>query len=104
MLLVYRPPRYMADALLELADVVSDVVLRTPRLLVLGDLNIHAKAVLSGPARDFRDTMTTLGLPQEITDPIHVAGHTLNLFFWTNGDRVLGIRDVATLPLSWTDR
>ena len=59
-LLVYCPPCCLPTvSLSELTEMISDLVLRTLRLLVLGDLNLHAKATLTGAAQDFMATMTT---------------------------------------------
>ena len=69
-LLVYRPPCCVPTVSLpELTEAVSDLVLRTPRLLVLGDLNIHAEAALTGAAQDFMAAMTTMGLSQCVIGP-----------------------------------
>ena len=83
-LLVYRPPCCVSTVSLpELTEVVSDLLLRTPRLLVLADLNIHAEAALSGVAQDFMATMTTMGLSQFVVGPTHGKAHTLDLIFST---------------------
>ena len=59
----YHPPCCVPTVSLpELTEIVSDLALRTPRLLVLGDLNIHAEATLTGVTQDFIATMTTMGL------------------------------------------
>ena len=72
--MVYHPPCCVPTVSLpELTEVVSDLVLRIPRLLVLGDLNIHAKAALTGAAQDFMDAMTTMGLSQCVIGPMHEA-------------------------------
>ena len=79
-----------------------DLVLRTPRLLVLGDLNIHAKAALTGVAQDFMATMTTMGLPQYVIGPTYEKGHTLDLVFsmgLEDGD----VEGLVVIPLSWSD-
>ncbi|XP_061476577.1 uncharacterized protein LOC133381454 [Rhineura floridana] len=103
-LLVYRPPRCPTDSLTELTEVVSAVLLRSPGLLVLGDVNIHAEATLFGAAQDFMACMTTMGLSQYVTGPTHVAGHTLDLTFATgHGDGDLNVGSLTSAPLSWTD-
>ena len=58
-LLGYRAPRDPATSLPELADFVSAALLESPRLLVLGDFNIHAEAEVSGPALEFLETMVS---------------------------------------------
>ncbi|XP_061490084.1 uncharacterized protein LOC133388035 [Rhineura floridana] len=103
-LLVYHPPRCSTVSLPELAGVVSGLVLESPRLVVLGDFNIHAETALSGVAQDFMASMTTMGLSQVLSGPTHAAGHTLDLVFcagWDDGD--LGVEELSVVPLSWTD-
>ena len=83
---------------------VTAALLRSPRLLVLGDVNIHAEAALSGAAQDFMVSMTTMGLSQHTIGPTHVAGHTLDLVFTTgHGDGDLKVGDLSSVPLSWSD-
>ena len=103
-LLVYRPPRCSTDSLAELTEVVAAALLKSPRLLVLGDVNIHAEAALSGAAQDFMVSMATMGLSQHAIGPTHVAGHTLDLVFTTgHGDDDLKVGDLTSVPLSWSD-
>ncbi|XP_053229031.1 uncharacterized protein LOC128406005 [Podarcis raffonei] len=67
----------------EMTELVLEAVLGTPRLLVLGDFNIHVETAGSGASQDFMAAMTTMGLFQHVTGPTHKAGHTLDLVFWT---------------------
>ena len=60
--LAYRAPCNLAQPLPELVDFISVVLLRSPRLLVLGDFNIHTEAEVSGPAHEFLETMPSLDL------------------------------------------
>ena len=97
---MYRPPCCVPTVSLpELTEVVSDLVLRTPRLLVLEDLNIHAEAALTGAAQDFMVTMTTMGLSQYVISLTHEKGHTLDLVFSTGLED--GGLDVEELVSSW---
>ncbi|KAF7237863.1 LINE-1 retrotransposable element ORF2 protein, partial [Varanus komodoensis] len=41
----------------ELTEIVSDQALKTPKMLVLGDFNLHAKMVLTKAAQDFMVSM-----------------------------------------------
>ncbi|KAF7238147.1 Sperm-associated antigen 17 [Varanus komodoensis] len=84
--------------------IVSDLVLKTPRMLVLGDFNFHAKTVLTGAAQDFMASMTAMGLSQHVIGPTHERGHTLDLVFsmgQEEGD--LRVRNLSLTPLSWSD-
>ncbi|KAF7242353.1 putative RNA-directed DNA polymerase from transposon BS [Varanus komodoensis] len=100
-LLVYRAPFCPTDSLPELTEIVSDLVLKTPRMLVLGDFILHAKTVLTGVAQDF---MASMGLSQHVIGPTHERGHTLDRVFLTGqeeGD--LRVRNLSLTPLSWSD-
>ncbi|KAF7245550.1 hypothetical protein EYD10_08337 [Varanus komodoensis] len=72
-----------AISLPELTEIVSDLVLRTPRMLVLGNFNLNAETGLTGVAQDFMASMTAMGLSQHVTGPTHECGHTLDLVFST---------------------
>ncbi|KAF7251009.1 Solute carrier family 46 member 3 [Varanus komodoensis] len=50
------------DSLPELVEIVSDLMLKTPRMLVLGDFNHHAETVLTGGAQDFMASMVAMGV------------------------------------------
>ncbi|KAF7246310.1 Tyrosine-protein kinase Yes, partial [Varanus komodoensis] len=97
-------PSGLTDSLPELTEIVSDLVLKTPRMLVLGDFNLHAEMVLTGAAQDFIASMAAMGLSQRFSGPTHECGHTLDLVFLTGqeeGD--LRVRNLSLTPLSWSD-
>ncbi|KAF7247964.1 UvrABC system protein A [Varanus komodoensis] len=103
-LLVYRAPFCPAVSLSELTETVSDLVLRTPRMLVLGDFNLHAESGLTGAAQDFMASMTAMGLSQHVTGPTHERGHTLDLVFTTGQvEDDLRVKNLCLTPLSWSD-
>ncbi|KAF7239258.1 hypothetical protein EYD10_14085 [Varanus komodoensis] len=92
------------DSLPELTQIVLDLVLKTPRMLVLGDFNLHAEMVLTGAAQDFMASMAAMGLSQHVIGPTHECGHILDLVFSTGqeeGD--LRVRNLSLTPLSWSD-
>ncbi|KAF7238196.1 WD repeat-containing protein on Y chromosome [Varanus komodoensis] len=103
-LLVYRAPFCPSDSLTELTEIVSDLVLKTPRMLVLGDFNLHAETGLTGAVQDFMASMTAMGLSQHVIGPTHERGHTLDLVFSTGqeeGD--LRVRNLCLTPFSRSD-
>ncbi|KAF7250618.1 hypothetical protein EYD10_03722 [Varanus komodoensis] len=103
-LLVYRAPFCPAVSLSELTETVSDLVLRTPRMLVLGDFNLHAESGLTGAAQDFMASMTAMGLSQHVIGPTHERGHTLDLVFTTGQvEDDLRVKNLCLTPLSWSD-
>ena len=97
--MVYHPPYCVPTVSLpKLTEVVLDLVLRTPRLLVLGDFNIHVEAALTAAAQDF------MGLSQYVIGPTHEKGHTLDLVFSTGlEDGGLDMDRLVVTPLLWSD-
>lgn len=55
--MVYWPPHCIADSLTELAKLVLEVVLRTPRLIFLGDFNIQTETASLGLKWDLMGSM-----------------------------------------------
>uniref|UniRef100_A0A670IGT7 Reverse transcriptase domain-containing protein n=1 Tax=Podarcis muralis TaxID=64176 RepID=A0A670IGT7_PODMU len=102
-LLVYRPPRCTKDSLPELLQVVADMLLETPSLVVLGDFNIHADTTLQGAARDFVESMASMGLSLNKFGPTHSRGHALDLVFTSTdvGDLTLSKSETKEVP--WSD-
>ena len=101
---MYCPPYYPSDSLSELMEVILDLVLRTPRMMVLGDLNFHAKTAVSRAPQDFMATMMTVGLSQHVIGLTHIRGHKLDLGFSTvEEDGDLKVGELASITLSWLD-
>ncbi|KAF7245196.1 Receptor-type tyrosine-protein phosphatase mu [Varanus komodoensis] len=88
-LLVYRVPFCPTDSLPELTEIVSDLVLRTPRMLVLGDFSLHVEMDLTRAAQNFMASMTAMGLSQHVSGLTHERGHTLDLVFSTGQEEVI---------------
>ncbi|KAF7234890.1 Vomeronasal type-2 receptor 26 [Varanus komodoensis] len=100
-LLVYRAPFCPTVCLPELMETVSDLVLRTPRMLVLGDFNLHAKIDLTWAAQDFMASMAAMGLSQHVTGLTHERGNILDLVFLTGQEEGgLRVRNLSLTPLS----
>lgn len=55
----------------ELSKAVSDLVLELPKLVFLGDANIHAEAPEEGATQDFMMSMTTMDLSLAVYGPTH---------------------------------
>lgn len=101
-LLVYQSALCATDPLTKLANLALEVVLRTPRLTVLSDFNIHIEAGLSGLEWDFMESMATVGLSQNITGLTYRVGHRLDLMFCTSLEKGgLIIVCILRMPLSW---
>lgn len=61
----------------DLLDWVSNVILESPRQIVLGDFNAHAE-VLDDDSSGFYGSMTTMRLPQVLLDSKH-RDHMLDM-------------------------
>ena len=104
MVLAYCSPCNPAVSLPGLAKFILAAMLRSPRLLIAGDFNIHAELELFGLALEFMGAMTAMNLSQHVICPTHSAGHTLDLVFSTaKMDSDLRVGTVNSHPLSWTD-
>lgn len=60
--LAYYAPHDPDISFSELADFISAAMLRSPRLIVLGDFNIHEEAKVNGPALQFLEIMASLDM------------------------------------------
>ena len=69
MLLVYCVPQNPVLSFLELVDFISAAALRSPKLIVLDDFNVHAEVGATGPALEFLETMASLDIPSLSTVP-----------------------------------
>ena len=96
---VYRPPSAPPAALSSLLEAVMAWALQYPRLLVLGDFNVHADSPSSRIDLDLMSTMAALGFSQFVTGPTHQAGHTLDLVFGVG----VQVDLMATDVVPWSD-
>ena len=62
-------------------ELIAEWAMRFPRLLVLGDFNLHVDKASPLKNLDLVSAMATLGLTQFVTGLTHQAGHTLDLIF-----------------------
>uniref|UniRef100_A0A2D4NS54 Endonuclease/exonuclease/phosphatase domain-containing protein n=1 Tax=Micrurus surinamensis TaxID=129470 RepID=A0A2D4NS54_MICSU len=104
LLISYLSPCYVSMALPELLEVIAELALEIPRLLVMGDFNLPSAGGTSGVAREFMASMTAMDLTQLVSGPTHTGGSTLDLIFisgqWQS-DLKLG--EIVVEPLSWSD-
>lgn len=83
------------------------VTLESPRLVVLGDFNIHAEAPLLRIVQDFMFFTMIIGLSQMLSYPTHATGYivhcTSNLVFYTGLDiDDLAMEELYAVSLPWT--
>lgn len=78
-LLIFQPPSSPLATISELAEVLSDVMMKSPRFIVL--VQHSCWLLLCRVAQDFIAFVTALGLFQIVTSPILNDGRTLDLMF-----------------------
>lgn len=61
--------------------------------------NIHAKARVSRVVWGFMSSKMTRCLSQVIAGPIHLAGHTIDLIYYTAGEGILEVGGVKPYSL-----
>ncbi|KAF7235211.1 Vomeronasal type-2 receptor 26 [Varanus komodoensis] len=93
-LLLYRTPFCPSVALPELTEIIPDLVLKTPRMLVLGDFNLQAETVKTGAAQDFMASVMAMGLSKHVFGPTHECELMLDLIFLT-GQEECDLRKVV---------
>uniref|UniRef100_A0A670II88 Reverse transcriptase domain-containing protein n=1 Tax=Podarcis muralis TaxID=64176 RepID=A0A670II88_PODMU len=79
------------------------MLLETPSLVVLGDFNIHADTTLQGAARDFVESMASMGLSLNKFGPTHSHGHALDLVFTSMDVGDLTLTKSETKEVPWSD-
>lgn len=97
--IVYRPPGNRngntANSFMdEFSDYLSALVSAPGHPLVLGDFNFHIDDSQDRTAASFCDVTSSFGLHQHIRGPTHKNGHTLDLVFSRESDKIISSTDV----------
>ena len=93
---VYRPPSSGTEVFCDqLAQYVDQVVIKSQKLIVLGDFNFHYECINDSASTKFRGLLDSLGLTQHVSSPTHKAGHTLDMVI-THANEHL-VRDPSAL-------
>lgn len=83
---------------------VSEMMLTFLRLVVLGDINVHVKALYNRATSDFVASMAIMDLSQGLIGPACQERHRLGFVFCCDQEyNVLKLGHIQTIPLSWTD-
>lgn len=79
-LLIYRPPKLISGFIQEFSDLLSVIILKYDRVVILGDFNIYVCCPSSSSfAFDFISLFDTLSLIQHVKQLSHDKRHTLDL-------------------------
>ncbi|XP_055361200.1 uncharacterized protein LOC129603535 [Betta splendens] len=77
--IVYRPPAPYSVFLTEFFEFLSDLVLSTDKVIVVGDFNIHVDVDSNCLSTAFNTLIDTIGFTQQVNEPTHRFNHTLYL-------------------------
>jgi hypothetical protein len=112
--IVYRPPDLSVPNFLEdFCEICENEITSGPRLLIVGDINIHLDNPDNNQAKKFNERLNMYSLKQFVTEKTHRSGHTLDVIISNNEPMVskvkvdpVGISDhfpvhcVLNLPVS----
>ena len=89
---IYHPPAKdgITNAMFidDVTEHLSEILINKQNNIILGDFNIHIDDPLDPEAGIFNDTMSALGLIQQVTFLTHTKGNTLDLIFSEMGDSI----------------
>jgi len=75
-MLVLRPPGHHTDFIKEFDDFLSELVLATNKVLIVGDFNIHVDNEKDALGLTFIDILNSIGVRQHVSGPSHSRNHT----------------------------
>ena len=80
LVVVYRPPSSGTEVFCnQFAQYMDQVVIKSQKLIVLGDFNFYFECVNDSATTKFRGLLDSLGLTQHVSSFTHKAGHSLDL-------------------------
>ena len=85
----------------EFSEFLSQCVITTHELIIIGDINIHLDTSDSTHTLKFIELLQTNGLQQHVKDPTHYLGHTLDVVISRDTSAV--VRDVKVTDIGLSD-
>ncbi|KAM4565025.1 uncharacterized protein V3H82_014125 [Fundulus diaphanus] len=76
---LYRPPGPYTQFLDQLSDFLSDLVINTNKVIIVGDFNIHVDTECDNLSVAFKTILDSIGFAQNVHKPTHSWLHTLDL-------------------------
>ena len=76
----------------EFTDLLDELANSCPKLVILGDINLHFDSSTDRNVRKLKTQLSTLGLVQPVNEPTHRLGHTLD---WVIASDSLSIHELA---------
>ncbi|XP_053300289.1 uncharacterized protein LOC128459207 [Pleuronectes platessa] len=91
---VYRAPRAYTEFLKEFPEFLSNLVLKTDKIIIVGDFNIHVDNNKDCLSVAFISILDSIGFSQCVHKPTHCGNHTLDLVLSYG----VGIENLTVLP------
>ena len=76
---MYRAPAPYSTFLTEFSEFLSDLVLKTDKIIIVGDFNIHVDVENDSLSAAFTSLLDSTGFNQNVDKPTHYLNHTLDL-------------------------
>ncbi|TKS65475.1 hypothetical protein D9C73_028281 [Collichthys lucidus] len=76
---VYRAPGPYSEFLSEFAEFASGLILKTDKVIIVGDFNIHVDNHNNSLSTAFISLLDSIGFCQSVNKPTHCLNHTLDL-------------------------
>ncbi|XP_075941538.1 uncharacterized protein LOC142943729, partial [Anarhichas minor] len=92
--IVYRAPGPYSEFLSEFSQFLSSLVLKTDKVIIVGDFNIHVDVENNSLSTAFISLLDSIGFCQNVQKPTHCFNHTLDLVL-TYG---INIEDLIVFP------
>ena len=78
-MVVYRSPGADLEFLSEFSDFLSDLVLGSDKVVIVGDFNIHIDVDSDSLKLAFISLLESMGISQKVKEPMHCFNHNLDL-------------------------
>ena len=91
LIILYRPPSSYSEFLDEFSEFLSELVLCSDKIIIMGDFNIHVDVPSDSLTLSFNSLIDSLGFLQHVEKPTHRQSHTLDLVltYGINTDNLL---------------
>ncbi|MDF4294885.1 hypothetical protein P3465_23480, partial [Vibrio parahaemolyticus] len=76
---MYRAPGPYSEFLSEFSEFLSSLVLKSDKVIIVGDFNIHVDVDNDSLATTFISLLDSIGFSQGVHEPTHCFNHTLDL-------------------------
>ncbi|MDF4405412.1 hypothetical protein P3471_22925, partial [Vibrio parahaemolyticus] len=77
--IVYRAPGPYSEFVSEFSEFLSSLVLKSDKVIIVGDFNIHVDVDNDSLATVFISLLDSIGFSQGVHEPTHCFNHTLDL-------------------------